>query len=509
MYMASIQSYRMSATETSRTVESGVPAEPSILQFSAVPESPSASLSAWSRERSTIITTLINAKNQVFHVPTKLRKNGFAHSFISKPARHESPLPREQIPLSNLGSQPLLTSPIPSAVPTQSPVLSEITEFVHQNGVLYISTTAPMRADAKIRWEVEFKPRLDSDLRRLNLNYLATDLFTAGRRHDQLEPTVTLLTTSLDEEKTIRRHLKSSRIYKDLANANIKLEILIDPNFGLKSLLSITNTNVLIEGRISEKAVHHPSGIPIRVAGDSTLTSAVATLGGFVVVNERLYGLTIGHAFAHKFRTDVTIEGFKDAHEGREHDALASTDYAISDGDSKIGSAHDVAVDPMEKSDKKSKAAQDIPQDTEVSNRDNQIYQRLGTIDAIAWADGRYKPKYGSFMSLRKSTVSELPNSDWALIAINRTFSALHKLMDQCFYNSTFIDGLEEENLAQDDSIESSIATVSHMDVTQVEVFGGRSGALTGTINKCTSSLIVDTQLFNVRQITLSKPLGK
>ncbi|MCJ1263556.1 hypothetical protein MMC22_003426 [Lobaria immixta] len=366
--MASAAEIQLHANESE--LESGIPNPPNPLQLSAIPTLPQSILvngnrqnsnkriSTWSKVAYRLFPArkkdqLVNNQTQV--PATKSSSlNSNSTSKQSIPTAENPPRITES-PISSLPTAettPRITEPSISLTKSSHSVSAEVPSSAegvricpHQKGKLYINPMAPMPVEIKTKWEQELRPRLTEELRRLNLDYGCADLFIAGRKQNQLAPTIAILCTSLENKRNIAKRLKASKLSAEFESVDVRVEILVDLNFGLKGSLDFLflDPEFPIEVQLPETE-HCFNGLLIRAKESSNQSTVCATLGGLIMIDEKLYGLTVGHTFARGFKRMMFTNGFGNGLGGDEKQAPMSTVDLESDEESSIWSEDEISL---------------------------------------------------------------------------------------------------------------------------------------------------------------------
>lgn len=569
-------SYQTQTQERERDLVSGIPEPPSILDFSTIPQAPQSPTN--SRESPKILSNLSHSTAHPFHPsrgehPSKYSTRSETHlGVFSYQSPSEKPAPCVLTP-------PVTESPIslaknsPSLKVGATSTVEGLKVCTHQKGKFYIHSTAHVPIAVQMKWEQEFNPRLNEEFRRLNLNCVSANLFVAGRHQDQLVPTIAILSCSFSDKKRIRKSLKSSKLITDFAKANVQLEILVDSGLGIKGLMDSTffDSEYQIEGLVPG-ALPSFQGVLIRPVGEQGSSLVFATLGGIVAIEETLYGLTIGHAFARGFKKTLWEDGIEEPTEEHERQTSQSTNELASDGDNKSISGEESSAWS------ESEASFDPPpypppcfdqdirtnpnrnqQDNHLQSRD-QVYHHLGSLDALAWADDRYMPKHkmeGSIYASLYQFQKRYSSSDWALMTVDPALIPAFQLHGSQykqaapFHRAKIVNFASKEaglpNMEADRHSETAAytrlkgktpignrsshelvvdvepaipgieseylgttnSTTEKLGTLAVEMFGGRSGFHAGILNENISSIFLQKNMFNVRVITLQNSLGQ
>ena len=348
--MAFVAQTELHANESE--LESSIPTPPNSLQFSAIPTPPQSFLVNGNHKIPNKISTLSNLTHRLFRA--------------NKRERPAEPNKLSETHFSSLTSRVTFKQSIPSAVDTpghtdlsvsltksSNTASAEVPSFLeglrictHQKGKLYINPTAPIPVEMKNKWEQELNPRLIEELRRLNLDYGCSDLFIAGRKKHQLAPTIAVLCTSLESKRNIAKRLKSSKLSAEFASLDIRLEILVDCNFGLKGSLDFlfSDPEFPVEVLLSETACQHKS-VLIRAKESSNQNAVCTTLGELVAINGKLYGLTVGHTFSRGFKDMILMNGFGRGLDRNEKRAPQAISDFESDDESSVWSEDEMSLD--------------------------------------------------------------------------------------------------------------------------------------------------------------------
>ena len=552
-------------------LESGIPEPPSILDFSTIPQSPQSPLNTHESPR--ILSKLSNATAHLFHA----RRGEYPSKYDT---RSETRLgvfsyqsPSEQ-PVPSVLTPPFTVSPVslarisPPLRAEAAPAVEGLRTCTHQKGKSYIHSTASVPIEIQMKWEQEFNPRLNEEFRRLNLNCVSANLFIAGRQQDQLVPTIAILSSSSSDKKKIRKSLRYSKLTTDLARADVRLEVLVDSGLGAKGLLGSMSfdSEYLVEGLVPG-ALPSFHGVLIRPVKEQASDFVCATLGGIVAINETLYGLTVGHAFAQGFKKIMLNDGLEEPMDEQQtshsvnESASEGDGESISDGDSSIWSEYEVSFDspshPLQYSDQDIRTRSNQNQHDH-SQSDEQVYHRLGSLDALAWADDRFMPKHkmeGSMYASLYQFQKRCSTSDWALMTVDPALIPNFQLHDSQYnqvaparrgntvhfaskealpgtevthHSETAIktrlkgktvigSGSSHEKVvaveqatsgSESDYLAKRNSAIDPLGPLQVEIIGGKSGFHAGILHECPSSIFLQKNMFNVRLITLQDSLG-
>lgn len=502
-------------------LESGIPDPPSIQDFIHTARPPESTRST--HESSKILSRLSSATNHLF----RSRKVENLSIQNTQPETHaevftyqstsEQPVPYELTPPVTASSASPAISPTLTAEAT--PVVDGLRTCTHQKGTFYIQSTAQVPIEIQVKWEQELNPRLIEEFRRLNLNCVSANLFVAGRQQDQLVPTIAILSTSIRDKKKIRKSLESSKLLTDITKADVRLEILVDAGLGTKgsSDTKASGSEYPIEGLMSG-SLSSIYGILIRSAENSGVNLVCATLGGVVAINDTLYGLTAGHIFAQSYKDLLYQEDHEEPSNDEESQTSQATEdevpmdgdiQSISDEESSIWSEPEVSLDPMtflppHSGRETGRGPTQAKHDNDTQSNDK-TYRFLGSLDAVAWADDRYMPMHrmeGSIYASLYQFQKRPSCSDWALMNVDPGLIPSFEFHGSN-HNEPAIPGMEENHHAE------TIASTDKLGSVQVEIFGGRSAFQVGMLNECKSSIFLQKNLFDVRQIILQNPLGR
>ena len=367
--MASAAETQLHVNETE--LESDIPNPPNPLQLSVIPTLPQSLLVNGNRQNSKRISTWSNVAYRLFGFGAR-KKDQLVNNQTQVSATKSSSLasnstPKQSIPtaettpritespissIPTAETTPRITEPSISLTKSSHSVSAEVPSSAegvricpHRKGKLYINPLAPMPVEIKTKWEQELRPRLTEELRRLNLDYGCADLFIAGRKQDQLAPTIAILCTSLDNKRNIAKRLKASKLSAEFESVDVRVEILVDLNFGLKGSLDFlfSDPEFPIEVLLPETE-HCFNGLLIRAKESSNQSTVCATLGGLILIDEKLYGLTVGHTFARGFKRMMFTNGFGNGLGGDEKQAPMSTVDLESDEESSIWSEDEISL---------------------------------------------------------------------------------------------------------------------------------------------------------------------
>ena len=478
-------------------------------------------------------------------IEPKVTSHSTSVSVCPSGQNNRSPVQRYML-TSRAPAQVVLTSQ-DSQVPTddtacttapQGPLIPNIQAYHHSQGILYVSAFDELKGSIRIKWEEELLPRLDQELGTLNLAYSSRDIYAAGRKPSALKPTVVILCTSEKAYRKVRKQLKPTRFLsqgppsyqKILEQCEIGLEILIDPGFGKKGSsiegLDGVDSRGLPGGAVDIEIMsfNFLRGASIRLRDHD---SALATIGCVIEVDNRFYGLTVGHPFSDwlKERARDSIFG---ASIGDAPLSVVDDSSSESDGDISVWSESEEVLPDSGDIASELDSSQGLfpPQGGErlMPGLTNSPHQVRGTIIALGWSSNLYATEPIVPPTWCKADGSNLQPSDWAIIELEAStiasyLDAIHdtillrktsKSPSENSYNIAFGSPEKQRQTVEANRIDAkpSVNSNNGSQGQRVEI-GFRDLPQMGVLNRSFSHITLDGSTYRVHQVTLSRKLGK
>lgn len=387
-----------------------------------------------------------------------------------------------------------------------------IEEYQYLKGKLYIAPHAAVPAEIVRAVDEEIAPRVLGDIRALGLDCAIPKLCIAGHKKTALKPVYVVLCNDHQEQKKLKKQL-GSRHWKDIfAKHNVKLMVLLDLKAGPKASMNISADDeptlppmLSISGLVPEH-LQSACGILIRrVEGE------FATLGGLILVQGKLYGLTTGHNFCpnpSNSRLDTTQSEPSIDQAG--DSSLSAVDQASisSAEESSIWSEDPDSASITERSaSSRSPSAFSLPPD---DLRVSESYQHIGKVDIYKWGLSTFQSGNSNFPKFIQGDYY----SDWALIEIHPAFLRQHSGLTNTIMQSSPVEDSNHGDKSQS-TTKPSLNPPTHSAETKpipskdtVKVQTGRSLYQNGTLEAGLTTIILSKMPFIVQQITLGLPLG-
>ena len=325
---------------------------------------------------------------------------------------------------------------------SQQSLTRSLVGYPEADPVVWISRTVQPDAMIKQQWENGLRKRLDNKLNILHSTWTSSLSMATSVSRGKLTPTLIIACTSSEDRRKIRHELNDGgfrhmSLKKRFRKAGIDILIVLDCATGLTGLdtlqsapplaaLTSSGLELEIDSRDSSQPLH---GRQIRLVGQP---SAYATFGGLIKIENKLYGLTVGHPFAPHIGKEFEVSTFHPppnefANKGSGLDSSSDSDSESETFEDSTRSSiwsnvqvpQDTASDP------------DLDLGTASSDHDriplNPVtpvtYHQLGRITALGWQHSRYH-LFTSNYTPTQPRLEDLPSaSDWALIELSESFA--------------------------------------------------------------------------------------
>lgn len=171
------------------------------------------------------------------------------------------------------------------------------------DGKYFVSEHMPIPKVALDLWENRIRDPLKQALLRMSTRtddyeaYSVIEFYMAGKRKDRLKPSVIITCCSKTRKKELRRIIDELNWLK---STGVEPIIIVDKSFGYRTQASNPDEglNLEVEGRNLRQSTQ-TCGIQARLlsgrTGPSGLPSVSFTIGGFIMIEDQIVGLTTAH----------------------------------------------------------------------------------------------------------------------------------------------------------------------------------------------------------------------
>ena len=389
----------------------------------------------------------------------------------------------------------------------------------HKQGRLHYSLN--MARALKDDWEQDLKPRVDRHLDTIKTGGdRVTQLLLASRHSDEnrMTPSLVILCLSKRHRKAILNSFKSHEWRQRLRDKGVKLRVIIDKNFGemanrgqaawalphlsglspnevsvaialLSSKKSFCGARIILSNRVEQ------GNDPLADSrqGDKKVANhgALATLGGIIAIDGRLYGLTVAHAFGAPPPSDITAEiSLRSRGTPRlSVDTISSYSTSFSSGfeetladsidDHFIAQSHDYIHTCLTTDEGTSMACS------------YDSFHPAGTIVALGLAG--YHDLHPSVQQNPTKHSRPAQSSDWALVRLETRLNLSNSFLKPGCDELNEIVGVKSETMLQ---------------LGEVWVIACRTGVQPGALSDVSASVTLHESHFTVHQVRLQRCLG-
>ena len=364
--------------------------------------------------------------------------------------------------------------------------------ITHKHGTLYYDYQVEVPKAAYYQWKDQWKKPLKDKLRSLSLMTFSNIYMAADREGDPLKPTIVIICNSESDVESINLSLKNRKrgyfglrdptglksLRKSCESEGVSIMVLLDEKMGSKGMMSPHSWGnegqpglIELEISVSHWGANVYSGNLLRVSQNHSL---FASLGGLVVANGELYGLTVGHVFA-----DLVGRPRKWPNRSNVNGRSAPQEGLIEDSDS------DLDEEPEGEDEIFAKNAQ---------RRD---YKLKGFLHSIGWGRDRYLP--GGEADWYTQAPQRLLNADWGLSSLTTGVDETSHLSFNVAAQGDLIDTIEPEH---------RLAASYGKDPLDVTVCTASGGYVSGSLGQNEGDFNLNGHLFEARQIFLKRSLG-
>ena len=196
----------------------------------------------------------------------------------------------------------------------------------------FISPEMPISDSDFSVWRDQVEERLEQALQRNSMttddrdSYTVIEFYMVGTKEDQLNPTIGITRSSKRREKELRRIL---RRLDWLKNTGFQHLLILDKSFAYKGELWTTDASKFKIELKAGTTMPRTCGTRVRVARVLSGTPSARgnfTIGGFLSVDGRIYGLTTAHPLFHMndVATRASIESENSTSDSEDLDAPGS-----------------------------------------------------------------------------------------------------------------------------------------------------------------------------------------
>jgi hypothetical protein len=185
-------------------------------------------------------------------------------------------------------------------------VLSLPQVFVVQK--FHVSPSMPIDEKIQSIWTQQIRPRLSAVLlHRIPTGTCVQEFMMVGKRPEALKPTLVITCGDKQTKKRVEKSFKSLGWLQELLKANGIMFVTLVAKTSLSAGLALDPTNILrLSYSCSVKLPHDPAatscGLPLVVNASEARPERHCTLGGLVIVNGEIFGLTARHPFKARFK---------------------------------------------------------------------------------------------------------------------------------------------------------------------------------------------------------------
>ena len=417
---------------------------------------------------------------------------------------------------------PATTNPSQSVVAEKVLDQADIIARYHKEGVLHYSLN--MSQALKDEWKDNLQDMVDKEIMALDTDDDSSTQLLLASRHPNardLKPSIVVLCLSSRHQKKIRKRFNTTK-WRDILKAkNLKLRVIVDNSFGATGTTEMREIKTHEKGdmtTIFDTSTTIPRMEPIQLgifrlqarltlcgayvkgpAGQTSISDTenecVATMGGIVLVNGRLFGLTVAHPFAHLVFPHQT-SGLSTATWGT---ASSDADESSLDGDDESLSEDSNDNSHAQKAPaKQSSNPFELSGPTDSDRNDHLKKPLPNSGNLIALGMGNRRETHASAwveVGHGSSFDTSAPHSsDWALIEVERDSYYRNTFNETGSIAPTVIEGIQPE---------------ADLVVGKVWVISARTGVQAGILNDTPASVTLRRTHFVTRQIHLQRNLRK
>ena len=366
--------------------------------------------------------------------------------------------------------------------------------ITHKHGILYYDYQVVVPKAVYYQWNDEWRKPLRDKLRSLSPMTFSNMYMASEREGDPLKPTIVIICkfeTDVDNIKLSLRNRKKGflgfqrdptglkSLRKSCEYESVSILVLLDEKMGSKGMLSAQSRGsevqpgpLLLEIAVSRRGDEAFTGNLLRVMQNP---SVFASLGGLVVANGELYGLTVGHVFA-----DLVGRPSEWTYNNNLNRRNAPQEGLIIPEDS------DSDLDEEFEGEDKNFAR--------YAQRRN--YQLKGFLHSIGWGHDRYVPEYNWY----KQGPQRLLNADWGLLTLSTAGIPETSLFSiNLTAQGDLLDTIEPQH---------RLAASYAKDPLNITVCTASGGYVSGSLGQIEADFNLNGHLFEARQIFLKQSLG-
>ena len=351
------------------------------------------------------------------------------------------------------------------------------------------------KADVEL-WETRVREPLKEALRCMSAKtddceaYSVIEFYMAGKRKDRLKPTVIITCCSRARKKELKRIIDDLRWLKRLG---VKPVIVVDDSFGYRQSFEV-------EARSLHRTTQS-CGIQARILARDMSASrkppAAFTIGGYVMVDEQVYGLTTAHGLflvngirSESTNTRNTLNGVFDEADISDSDTT-SDDSSISIStvaNSTSAEFHTSGMAPLGAQPIKAATSENTGSiDVTAPGSPEIKFEKVGRVHDYALDDNN-----DPLASRNNNPFTTKRDQDWALISFDKCLCQLNVVNFPGDLNPIVILDIVSEDTQT---------------AGPVWVLTGRGPTL-GQLNPLTVPIQLGKSSFNVQQITMATKIG-
>jgi hypothetical protein len=229
-------------------------------------------------------------------VKSRLARIPTTPSFIGVPS-----LSSERELAESLSTMSTTTTTPPEISTAATSVLSLPQLFLVQK--FYVSPSTPIDEKIQSVWTQQIRSRLSAVLfHNIPTGTCVQEFMMVGKRPNALKPTLVITCGDAETKKRVEKSFKSQGWLQELLKANGIMFVALVAKTPLSAGPALDHTDVL---RLSESCfVQLPHGLaatscglPLLINASETQPQQHCTLGGLIIVNGEIFGLTAGHPF--------------------------------------------------------------------------------------------------------------------------------------------------------------------------------------------------------------------
>jgi hypothetical protein len=265
-------------------------------------------------------------------------------SFIVVPSLSSEREPAES--LSTVTTTTTATEPPPEISTATTSVLSLPRVFVLQK--LYVSPSMPIDEKITLVWTQQIRSRLSAVLfHSIPAGTCVQEFMMVGKKAHVLKPTLVITCGDTETKKRVEKSFKSQGWLQDLLKANDIMFVALEAKTTLSAGPALNSTDTVRLSECYSVQLQHGSattscGLPLLVSASDTRPQRHCTLGGLLMVNDVIFGLTAGHPFKAHFKHrsaqheyDI-VQAFR-LFENEESSEASSEPFIFNDDDDECG----------------------------------------------------------------------------------------------------------------------------------------------------------------------------